>query len=58
MVKVNKKKCIGCGSCSSICPDVFEMGDDGKAQVKKDAKKNSKCVKDALESCPVDAISY
>jgi len=57
MVKVDKNKCIGCGNCSSICPEVFEMQDDGKAGVKKNAKVNAKCIKKAIESCPVDAIS-
>ncbi len=55
MIKVNKKKCIGCGACASICPEVFEMGDDGKAHVKN--QKNLPCVKEAIESCPVKAIS-
>lgn len=26
--------CEGCESCVAICPEVFEMGDDGKAHVK------------------------
>jgi len=55
MVKVNKKKCIGCGTCPGICPEVFEMGEDGKAKVK--AQKNLPCVEEAIDSCPVDAIS-
>ncbi|HTY44054.1 MAG TPA: ferredoxin [Patescibacteria group bacterium] len=55
MVKVDKEKCIGCGLCSSLCPEVFEMQKDGKAGVK--AQKKLPCVKDAIESCPVNAIS-
>jgi len=55
MVKINKEKCIGCGACVSICSEVFEMADDGKAKVK--AQKNTGCVKEAINSCPVDAIS-
>jgi ferredoxin len=60
MVKIDKKKCIGCGACSSTCPQVFEMNDkDGKAQVRvsADLKKNAKCIKEAIEGCPVEAIS-
>lgn len=56
MVKINKEVCIGCGACVSICPDVFEMNDDGKADVKSGANTNADCVKDAIDSCPVDAI--
>jgi len=55
MVKINKGVCIGCGSCASICPEVFEMDDDNKPIVKK--QKKIPCVKEAIEACPVDAIS-
>jgi ferredoxin len=54
MVKIDKEKCIGCGTCSAVCPKVFEMDGD-KARVK--AQKNIPCVKEAIDSCPVDAIS-
>jgi len=54
MVSINKETCIGCGACSSTCPEVFEMGDDGKAKVKK--QKNMPCVKEAAKNCPVGAI--
>lgn len=57
MVKivVNKHKCIGCGLCSTLCPEVFALGKDGKAYVK--AQKDIPCVKEAIESCPAEAIS-
>ena len=55
MVKINKEKCIGCGLCASVCAEVFEMRDDGKAHVKN--QKNLPCVKEAIDSCPVDAIT-
>ena len=56
MVSVDKEKCIGCGSCESICPEVFEIK-EGKSTVKK-GQENSQasCVKEAIETCPVDAI--
>jgi len=46
--------CIGCGTCASLCEEVFEM-DGAKAKVK--AQKDIPCVDEAIESCPVGAIS-
>lgn len=58
MVKVDKEKCIGCGLCPEVCEKVFFMNKEGKADVKKGQEnENSQEVKDAIECCPVDAIS-
>jgi ferredoxin len=56
-VKVDKDKCIGCGLCTALAADVFEMGADGKADVKADANLASTEIKNAAESCPVQAIT-
>ena len=55
MIKVNKEKCIGCGLCQSICPEVFEINDEAKSKVIN--QKESSCIKEAIESCPVVAIT-
>ena len=56
-VKVDKNSCIGCGACTSVCPDVFEMK-NGKVIVKKSkvSGEDEECVKDAESACPVEAI--
>ena len=54
--KINKSVCIGCGTCVSMCPECFEMGEDGKAQVKEGCD-GTKCnVEDVANSCPMHAI--
>lgn len=53
-VKINMKECIGCGSCSAVCPDVFEP-DGEKARVK-ESPTDKECVKEAEETCPTKAI--
>ncbi|MBU3896871.1 MAG: ferredoxin [Nanoarchaeota archaeon] len=49
-MKVDKNKCIGCGACVSICPEIFELK-DGKAVV----KSKGECP-DSVDACPVRAI--
>lgn len=55
--KVDKDLCISCGVCTQVCPEVFELGPDGTAEVKADADKNAACIQDAVDQCPVGAIS-
>lgn len=57
--EVDKDTCIGCGLCPSICEEVFQLGDDGKAFAIEDDVPDSceDLAKDAEASCPVAAIS-
>jgi len=59
--KVNKDICIGCGACTQIAENVFEFGNDGLAEVKKNIKEiqpeDEEFVLDAEGSCPVGAIT-
>lgn len=53
--KVDQSLCIGCGLCASLCPDVFELREDGKSGVK---NPSGECnLEEVVESCPVGAIS-
>lgn len=50
--------CISCGLCTEICPDEFEIGDEGVAvplqePVPEDLEAG---VEEAAESCPVSVI--
>jgi ferredoxin len=58
--------CIGCGACTAVCPECWEMGSNGKSVLKgaKDTGNGQfvlevneeKCNKDAAQSCPVNCI--
>jgi ferredoxin len=54
MVKVDEKKCIGCGSCEAIAPEAFKMV-NGKAKVIGEASEEK--INQAINACPVNAIS-
>jgi len=58
-IKVDPVKCIGCGLCTSIAEKCFRLNDQGKAEAICECE-NKACeakVKEASESCPVQAIS-
>lgn len=56
---VDHDLCIGCGLCETICPEVFELRDDGLAYVisEEPAPELFEKVEEAVDSCPVDAIA-
>ena len=54
-VEVDKDKCIGCGACTAICPDVFEFDDDGLAKAVKQEVNDDTIA--AAEGCPTEAIT-
>ncbi|MFA6170192.1 MAG: ferredoxin [Candidatus Margulisiibacteriota bacterium] len=56
MVSVDQALCIGCGVCVDMCPDVFTLTAEGKAQaVKNDCESCS--LEDIATACPVEAIN-
>ncbi len=64
-ITLDKSKCIGCGTCWSLCDRLFEAGEEGKSHLK-GAKVNSNieeaevgevdCANEAAEACPVQCI--
>jgi ferredoxin len=53
-IKIDQDKCIGCGRCTEICPDVFRLNEAGKSEVI--AARNLPCALQAADQCPVEAI--
>ncbi len=56
MISVDQNKCIGCGLCAGMCPEVFQMNADGKSEVIAQADKP--CAQNAAASCPVSPEQF
>jgi len=57
-VKVDPDKCIGCTLCTQVCPNVFEMQDDGKSKAVNPCNDTTEKLEQAIEACPVGAIGW
>lgn len=56
-IVIDHDECIGCESCVELCPEVFGMIDgEEKAEVIA-PDSTADCVDDAIDACPVTAIS-
>lgn len=63
-IKIEREKCIGCGSCAALCPKYFEIIDDGKSHLKNAVKADIEelevikpdCAESAVEACPAQCI--
>ncbi|WP_320171320.1 ferredoxin [Maridesulfovibrio sp.] len=57
-VVIDQIECIGCETCVELCPEVFALDEDGeKAEVIKEDAVDLDCVREAIDSCPVECIS-
>jgi ferredoxin len=56
---IDSDLCIGDGSCEDLCPSVFQIGEDGLAQVIDDSPDEELygCIRDAASGCPTGCIS-
>ena len=55
-IKIDREKCIGCGTCAALCPEAFGLDDENKAIVITGEGVDEETVKMAATSCPVQAI--
>ncbi len=64
-ITLDRPECIGCGTCEALCPDFWEMGEDGQTTLKGSKQEGDSfilevddlgCNMEAAESCPVNCI--
>lgn len=57
--KIDQNECIGDGICSDICPEVFELRDDGVSYVINEEAGDELAdkIQEAISECPTAAIS-
>ena len=57
-IYVNEEACIGCGACVAIDGEHFDFNDDGLSEVISNENIETEEAKNAISSCPTNAISY
>ena len=50
--------CTGCELCSQVAENTFVVNDDGVAEVSDPAGDSQETIQEAIDSCPVEAISW
>jgi len=55
---VNEEACIGCGACIAIDNTHFDFNEDGLSEVISNENIENDETKNAVASCPTNAISY
>ena len=55
---VNEEACIGCGACVAIDSTHFDFNEDGLSEVVNNENVESDEARNAMSSCPTNAISY
>jgi ferredoxin len=54
-------KCIGCGVCVQVCPDVFFLDEDeGKGVIIGEGRisEEQNLVREAIDCCPIGCINW
>jgi len=58
-VNVDELECIGCTNCATVAKQTFFMEDEaGRARVFSQGTDDPELVEEAIDTCPVDCISY
>lgn len=55
--KVDRHVCVRTGLCAATAPDEFDLDDNGQGRAAGGSLPASQTLRDAAESCPVEAIT-
>lgn len=55
---VDQGECVGCGNCEEICSEVFQLNDEGVAEVQDPQGATEDKIQEAIDSCPVECIHW
>jgi len=55
---VDAELCIACELCVDIAPNTFELNDEGISEVIDPEGDDEDAIQEAIDSCPVEAISW
>lgn len=55
---INQATCVGCGTCHALYPNTFVLKEDNKAQVTNPQAESEEEIQEAIDACPVKAISW
>lgn len=60
LVEIDLERCIGCGNCAELCPQVFQMDSTGNLAlvIRLDLADQEECVARAIEECPVQCMAW
>ena len=50
-IEVDENKCVGCGRCTEVCSETFQLNTGGKAEVINQEDKD--CAIKAADECPI-----
>lgn len=48
--------CISCGTCESVCPEVFEVKGVAEVRSNPNLEKHAELIREAADLCPVNVI--
>ncbi len=57
-VKLEKEKCIYCGQCQAIAPEVFKLTDQLEILLDEIPEELVEVTQEAIDACPTAAINW